>query len=113
MLSHELVAQFGVLVVFLNVLGASLGLPLSVIPTLITVGASTAIATSGSSSALAHFGLTPGVAVIGGVIGDLVWFEGGKRYGERTLHTVCKLSLSWETCVRKTERFWGDGVSVC
>lgn len=113
MLSHELIARYGVWVVFLNVLGASLGLPLPAIPTLITVGASLALATSGSSSALAHFGLTLGVAVIGGVMGDLVWFGGGKRYGERTLHTVCKLSLSRETCVRQTERFFGRwGVRV-
>ena len=113
MLSHELIERYAGLVVFLNVLGASLGLPLPVVPTLVTVGASIAIATSDSSSVLAHFALPLAVAVLGGVVGDLVWYAGGKRYGARTLHTVCKLSLSRETCIKKTERFFGRwGVRV-
>ncbi|CAN7672965.1 DedA family protein/thiosulfate sulfurtransferase GlpE [Trinickia sp. LjRoot230] len=113
MLSHELIARYGVLVVFLNVLGASLGLPLPVMPTLITVGAGVTIATTVLSSTLSHFAMMLGAAVIGGVVGDLIWFQGGRRYGERTLHAVCKLSLSREKCVRKTERFFGRwGVRV-
>jgi len=113
MMSHELIARYGILVVFLNVLGSSLGLPLPVLPTLITVGASTALAINLASSTYLNFATILGSAVIGGVLGDLVWFQGGKRYGERTLHTVCKLSLSRETCVRKTERFFGRwGVRV-
>ncbi|SIT51662.1 membrane hypothetical protein [Paraburkholderia piptadeniae] len=110
MLSHELVARYGTLAVFLNVLGSSLGLPLPVIPTLITVGAGIALVTHVASSTLLHFAAILGAAVIGGVLGDLIWFHGGKRYGERTLHTVCKLSMSRETCVRKTERFFGRWV---
>ena len=113
MLSHELIARYGTLAVFLNVLGSSLGLPLPVIPTLITVGAGIVLVTHVASSTLLHFATILGAAVIGGVLGDLIWFQGGKRYGERTLHTVCKLSLSRETCVRKTERFFGRwGVRV-
>ncbi|OXJ22603.1 hypothetical protein CFB82_39935 [Burkholderia sp. HI2714] len=113
MLSHELVSRYGPLIVFLNVLGSSLGLPLPAIPTLITVGASIAIATSTTTSNLLHFFVMLVAAVLAGVIGDLVWFQGGKRYGERTLQTVCKLSLSRDTCVRKTERFFGRyGVRV-
>ncbi|GAU07264.1 hypothetical protein [Burkholderia stabilis] len=45
MISHELIARYGTLVVFLNVLGSSLGLPLPAIPTLITVGAGIALVT--------------------------------------------------------------------
>jgi membrane protein DedA with SNARE-associated domain/rhodanese-related sulfurtransferase len=113
MLSHELIARYGVLVVFLNVLGSSLGLPLPVIPTLITVGAGIALTAHGASPTWLHFATILGAAMTGGVLGDLVWFQGGKRYGEGTLHIVCKLSLSRETCVRKTERFFGRwGVRV-
>ena len=113
MLSHEMIARYGTLAVFLNVLGSSLGLPLPVIPTLITVGAGIALVTHVASSTILHFATILGAAVIGGVLGDLIWFRGGKRYGERTLHTVCRLSLSRETCVRKTERFFGRwGVRV-
>ena len=50
---------------------------------------------------------------MGGVLGDLLWYEGGRRFGERTLRTVCLLSSSRDTCVRKTERFFGRwGVRV-
>ena len=38
-----------------------------------------------------------GLRVLGGVLGDLVWFLGGRRYGDRTLKTVCKLSLLGES----------------
>jgi membrane protein DedA with SNARE-associated domain/rhodanese-related sulfurtransferase len=113
MLSHELIARYGMSVVFLNVLGSSLGLPLPVTPTLFTVGAGIALTTHVASSTFLHFGTILGAAVVGGVLGDLIWFQGGKRYGERALHTVCKLSLSGEKCVRKTERFFGRwGVRV-
>jgi membrane protein DedA with SNARE-associated domain/rhodanese-related sulfurtransferase len=113
MMSHEMIARYGTLVVFLNVLGSSLGLPLPAIPTLITVGAGIALATHVASSTLLQCATILGAAVIGGVLGDLVWFQGGKRYGKRTLHTVCTLSQSRKACVRTTERFFGRwGVRV-
>jgi membrane protein DedA with SNARE-associated domain/rhodanese-related sulfurtransferase len=107
MFSHELVAQYGVLVVFLSVLGSSLGLPVPAMPTLITVGASITIAISTRSSAVVHLAAMWGAAALGGVLGDIVWYQGGKRFGERTLQTVCSLTLSRDKCVRKTERFFG------
>jgi len=111
--SHEFIAQYGALVVFLSVLGASLGLPVAAMPTLITVGASITIATGSQQSAASHFAATLGAAALGGVLGDLAWYEGGRRFSERTLRTVCLLSSSRDTCVRKTERFFGRwGVRV-
>ncbi|MCD0502358.1 DedA family protein/thiosulfate sulfurtransferase GlpE [Bordetella petrii] len=106
-MSHDLIAHYGVLAVFLNVLGASLGLPLPVMPTLVTVGASLAIASGGVAPAVLSFAEVLGAAVAAGLLGDLAWYLGGKRYGGRTLQTVCKLSLSRETCIRKTETFFG------
>ncbi|AOK06061.1 VTT domain-containing protein [Burkholderia sp. AU28942] len=113
MMSHEMIARYGTLVVFLNVLGSSLGLPLPAIPTLVTVGAGIALVTHVASSALLHFSALLAAAVVGGLLGDLVWYQGGKRYGKRTLHTVCKLTPSRDACVRTTERFFGRwGVRV-
>lgn len=113
MFSHELIAQYGALVVFLSVLGSSLGLPVPAMPTLIMVGASITIATSTRASAVSHFASVLSVATLGGVVGDSVWYQAGKRFGDRTLRTVCSLSLSRDTCVRKTERFFGRwGVRV-
>ncbi|MGE8702607.1 MAG: DedA family protein [Achromobacter sp.] len=110
MLPHEWIAQYGVLAVFLNVLGASLGLPLPVMPTLIAVGASQA-ATAGAAGHVAlPLAVVLAAAVLAGVLADLLWFRGGRRYGPRTLHTVCNLSLSRDACISRTERFfnrWG------
>ncbi|WP_052097636.1 DedA family protein [Achromobacter sp. RTa] len=108
--SHELIAQYGALAVFLNVLGASLGLPLPVMPTLVAVGAGSAVAAHDLLSVLPQFALTLGAAVGGGLLGDLVWFQGGRRYGGRTLHAVCTLTPSRDSCISRTEGFferWG------
>ncbi|MDR5829178.1 DedA family protein/thiosulfate sulfurtransferase GlpE [Caballeronia sp. LP006] len=107
MLLHQLVDRFGPLIVFVNVMGAALGLPVPAMPTMIVVGASFALmAVNGAAFWPPLIGVLC-VAVAGGVIGDLVWFQGGRKYGDRTLKTICKLSLSRDTCVKKTERFFG------
>ena len=110
MLPHEWIAQYGVLAVFLNVLGASLGLPLPVMPTLIAVGASQAATAGAAGHAALPLVVALAAAVLAGVLADLLWFRGGRRYGAHTLHTVCNLSLSRDACISKTERFfnrWG------
>ncbi|SAL79812.1 DedA family transmembrane protein [Caballeronia telluris] len=113
MLLHDLVDRFGPAIVFVNVMGAALGLPVPAMPTLIVVGASVEVMSlHGGGVMLPLLGMLA-LAVAGGVLGDLVWFQGGRRYGDRTLKTICKLSLSRDTCVKKTERFFGRwGVRV-
>lgn len=76
--SHELLTHYGVLIVFINVLGSSLGLPIPATPTLIMAGAAIALAAEGFSSAAAVFGVVLGAAVIGGALADIVWFHGSK-----------------------------------
>ncbi|WP_296651413.1 DedA family protein [Paraburkholderia sp.] len=113
MLLSELIARYGVLIVFLNVFGSSVGLPLPASPTLIMVGASMSLATGGLSSTFTQLGEVVGAAVIGGVLGDLVWFQCGKRYGVRTLYSVCKLLMARQTCIGPMQRFFGRwGVRV-
>src|SRR5436190_1596402 len=49
-------------------------------------------------------------AVFASLIADLIWYELGRRYGYRILRTLCRISLSPDSCVRDTEaRFerWG------
>jgi membrane protein DedA with SNARE-associated domain/rhodanese-related sulfurtransferase len=113
MLLHDLVARYGPAIVFLNVMGSALGLPVPAMPTLIVVGASVQMMGSATHSVLPHLLAVLCIAVAGGLIGDMVWFQGGRRYGDRTLKTICTLSLSRDTCVKKTERFFGRwGVRV-
>jgi membrane protein DedA with SNARE-associated domain/rhodanese-related sulfurtransferase len=101
---HDLVASYGPLLVFINVLAASLGLPVPALPTLIFVGASIAMAPGEIWSSLL---LALATSVAASLLGDTVWFKAGRRYGGKTLQTLCKVSLSRDTCVKQTERFFG------
>lgn len=107
---HDLVARYGPALVFVNALAASLGLPVPAMPTLILFGAMAALH---PASIGAQALLVLALAVIASVIGDSVWFLAGRIYGGATLKTLCRLSLSRDTCVKKTERFFGRwGVRV-
>jgi membrane protein DedA with SNARE-associated domain/rhodanese-related sulfurtransferase len=98
-----LIEQYGLWLVFANVLALQLGLPVPAYPTLIVVGA---------TIARSDFGLLQvvGVAVSASLMADLVWFMAGRRFGRRVLRLMCRLSLSPDSCVRQTENIyerWG------
>jgi membrane protein DedA with SNARE-associated domain/rhodanese-related sulfurtransferase len=91
-----IVEQHGLLVLFLSVLIARIGLPFPVIPILMTAGALAGrkpdqlveiVLVSVGASLVAEFGL--------------YWF--GLRYGQRFLGWLCKMSFSPDFCVRQTE----------
>jgi len=107
---HDLVARYGPALVFVNALAAALGLPVPAMPTLVLFGAMAALQPVSIGSQLLPVLV---LAVFASVIGDSVWFWAGRRYGGATLKTLCRLSLSRDTCVKKTERFFGRwGVRV-
>lgn len=96
--------RYGVSLVFLNVFAEQIGAPLPAVPTLIVAGA---LARNGKLSST-HMVIL--VAVIASLIADYAWFLLGRRYGYSILRTLCKISLSPDSCVRDTEaRFerWG------
>jgi membrane protein DedA with SNARE-associated domain/rhodanese-related sulfurtransferase len=103
---HEIVgllSQYGLALVFANVLVEQLGLPVPAIPTLVVAGA---LAADGKLSAPAIFG----VAFVACSIGDAAWYIAGRLYGRRVIRLLCRISLSPDSCVRQTEfRFerWG------
>ena len=91
-----LIQQYGLGFVFINVLALQAGLPVPAYPTLIVAGG------------LAAAGGTPvyelvGVGVVGALIADTGWYTAGRRFGMRILSTLCRVSLSQDTCVRQTE----------
>jgi len=99
----RLVGQYGLQLVFASVLLESLGLPLPAMPVLIVAGA---LSASGALSPGAAFV----VAIVASVAGDLAWYLLGRRYGSAVLKTLCRISLSPDSCVRQTESFysrWG------
>jgi membrane protein DedA with SNARE-associated domain/rhodanese-related sulfurtransferase len=107
---RDLVAQYGPLLVFVNVLAAALGLPVPALPTLVLYGAMAALHPELVGTSLAT---VLALSVAGALIGDTVWYVAGRRYGGATLRTICKLSLSRDSCVKKTEHFFSRyGVRV-
>lgn len=101
-LIHYLV-RYGVSLVFVNVFAEQIGAPIPAVPTLIVAGA---LARNGQMSST-HVVL---VAVIASLLADWIWFLLGRAYGYRILRTLCRISLSPDSCVRDTEaRFerWG------
>ena len=91
-----LVLRHGVGFVFLNVLLEQLCIPVPAVPTLIVAGA---LAADGKLS----FGQLLAAAFLATVAADTAWFLLGRRYGRKILKTLCKLSLSPDSCVRQTE----------
>lgn len=95
----ELLQQYGLVIVFLNVLLEQLGLPIPAYPTLIVTAA---LNTSGEHAVATLLLL----AVSGALIADTIWYLAGRRYGKRVLGKLCKLSLSPDSCIKQTEALY-------
>jgi membrane protein DedA with SNARE-associated domain len=98
-----LLAQYGLALVFVNVLLTQLGAPVPAIPTLVVAGA---LVQQGGLPA----GAVLAVAVAASLLGDLPWFIGGRAYGSRAINLLCKASIEPDVCVRQTESIferWG------
>ncbi len=91
-----LLAQWGVLLVFASVLLEQAGLPIPAPPILIGAGA---LAIEGTMHPAAV--LAAGVGAC--LVADHAWFIAGRRHGRRLLAGICRLSISPDTCVRKTD----------
>ena len=99
----HLIEVYGLAFVFFNVLALQAGLPVPAYPTLIVTGALAAMGHYPVAALLA-------VAVAASVVSDIGWYLAGRRFGGRVLRTLCKVSLSPDTCVRQTESIferWG------
>lgn len=96
-------AEYGPGLAFLNVLAEQLGLPLPAYPVLLVTGALSVVGRSSAPALLA-------VAVCACLIADLAWYAAGRRYGSKVLRTICRISISPDSCVRQTEQLferWG------
>jgi membrane protein DedA with SNARE-associated domain len=99
----ELLVQYGLVLVFANVFLEQAGAPVPAVPTLLVAGA-LAVGDGPSLPAII------GVAVLGSLLGDTIWYVAGRVYGMRVLRLLCRISISPDSCVRETEtRFlrWG------
>jgi membrane protein DedA with SNARE-associated domain/rhodanese-related sulfurtransferase len=99
----QLIQHYGLAFVFVNVLLLQAGLPVPAYPTLIITGA---LASRGGASLPALVA----TAVVAALIADVAWYLAGRKYGSRVLQTICRVSLSPDSCVRQTESIfarWG------
>ena len=91
---QQLNESHGLLLVFVNVLLEQIGLPVPAYPTLIVTGA-----LAMQSKPLLGAGVL--VAMLACLIADGLWYWAGKRYGGVLLKSICKISLSQDTCIRQ------------
>ena len=99
-MAHEIIAlmaQYGVLLVFLNVLVTQLGAPVPAVPTLVVAGS---LAAAGGPPVLAG---TMAAVVAGCLVGDSFWYVAGRRYGAGVMRLLCRISLSPDSCVQRSE----------
>jgi membrane protein DedA with SNARE-associated domain len=92
-------ASYGLPLVFAVAFAEQIGLPVPAIPVLVLAGAFVADGRLDLAAVVA-------LATAGGLAADLAWFAIGRRHGHRVLHTVCRISLSPDACVRRTEDFF-------
>jgi membrane protein DedA with SNARE-associated domain/rhodanese-related sulfurtransferase len=91
-----LLQQYGLGLVFANVLALQAGLPVPAYPTLIVAGAYAAMGGDPLWQLIA-------VGVAAALVADTGWYLAGRRFKMRILAVLCRVSLSPDTCVRQTE----------
>ena len=110
-MTHDLVSllgQYGLALVFANVLIEQMGLPVPAVPTLVVAGA---LATEGKLSMPLLFA----VALLACSLADITWYIAGRRFGNRVMKLLCRISLTPDYCVSETQaRFerWGVNALV-
>jgi membrane protein DedA with SNARE-associated domain/rhodanese-related sulfurtransferase len=92
----QLAQRYTELLLALNTLVHELGVPLPLMPSALLAGAQ---ATEGQANAAALVL----VMVLATLAANSLWFAAGRRYGGRVLSTLCRISLSADTCVGSTE----------
>lgn len=99
----DLFEQHGPLLVFFNILVEQLGLPVPAVPALLVAGA---LSVDGAFSWQTILIL----ALLASGIANFIWYMAGRRFGLRILGLMCRITLSPDACVRRTEKSflrWG------
>lgn len=96
----QFIETYGLWVVFVSVLIDQGGTPISAYPAIILTAA---------LAVRDHRPLWPIllVAIVATVLADLFWYIGGRKFGGVLLRLVCRISLSPDSCVRRTRRTYG------
>lgn len=96
----------GLLALFVAVFVEQVGAPMPSYPFLLLSGAQYT-----DTTLLALLAVV--LASLASLLADVLWFYAGRRYGQRILAVMCKISISPDTCVRKSElSFAKSGVAT-
>ncbi|HTC92590.1 MAG TPA: VTT domain-containing protein [Terriglobales bacterium] len=95
--TYALLLGHGYTIIFFFALGERIGFPLLLTPFMIAAGA---LAGSGRMSLFWAVTLT----AVAFLLGDLLWYELGRRRGAGALRLLCRLSLSPDSCVSRSKR---------
>lgn len=91
--------EYGYSLLFVSILGETLGLPIPSYPLVLLAAA---------LAADVHFSLGGilAVSVVAALVGDTTWYFIGRRRGRPILRTLCSISLSPDSCVSRTENIF-------
>lgn len=92
----SLLVEHGVIAVFLVVFLKRAGVPLPALPFLMLAGARAASDARFAVAAMLS-------AIAASVVADGAWFLAGRLYGRRMLALMCRVSISPDSCIRKSE----------
>lgn len=88
--------EYGYWILFASAFLEQTGLPFPALPVLLTMGA---LSHTGQFS----FTAVLFVSVLGAMLGDLIWYQLGRRHGRSILDLICRISLEPAHCVRRAE----------
>ncbi len=92
----QFVLRHGYAVLFGAVFVEQIGIPVPSAPVLLAAGA---LSAGGNLSLM--------LVILSGVLaalpGDLIWYQVGRRRGDKVLRLICRLALEPDSCVRRTE----------
>lgn len=92
--------KYGYWILFLWVLVEQLGIPIPSAPLMITAGTLTA-------THVMHLPLVLLAILLGSLVSDSIWYVMGQKYGGNVVKLLCRLSMESNTCVRRTENYFG------
>lgn len=92
---HYLI-EYGYIILFIGVLVDQIGIPLPVLPLLLTAGA---LSGTGQLDLLSIILLSAS----GSFLSNIFWYEMGRWKGKAILGLICKISFEPDSCVRRTE----------
>jgi membrane protein DedA with SNARE-associated domain/rhodanese-related sulfurtransferase len=96
----QIFIRYSSLVLFAAVFAEQVGLPVPAVPVLLAAGA-----LAGADKM--NLGMAVGLGVAACLAGDFIWYYLGRYRGRHVLNVLCRISLEPDSCIRRTETFYG------